>query len=541
MGFITQYIIFDNIMESQVKEQFVIDGNIDGTNLNQFTDQWLNNKYTKFMKYYIYNYTNPIEILTRGSLPDVTEKGPYSYKETWLHYNLSFSNDKNYFTFSRKKIYTFDPVTSCDTCKEDDIFLVPDLIFIKLMDQLTSLECQNLPKQIQSLLCNDTKALPNFDQIMNQIMNLLGTGMKAWNVGPFVQVKVNDLLFNGYKDPIFTKMLTNILDIVYGIVGKPKNGTTTFDFPTVALNQNNNTMGLVYTVKTGKFNYSEVGQTYSFTNQFRNFSSSGSYLPNGWWPGNDALKQCTKDDINNARLIKGTNGDFFSPFLKKSDTLWLYVEDLCRSVSFKYFSDITVKNVPAYRFIINDSGFNYTLPDNCGYCYPLDGNYYSYKKGDQCLPIGLSDISRCTDQNPPLVLSNPHFYGSEEDVFRLFPRFTPTEVVDQTILDIEPTTGTVLSASQKIQISVMMKQYTNISVFKLMKSGAYPICYVNETFLADDNTISQINDQLLDPKNLVKILSFSIGVGLGALLMVLSIVSCMVLKCYKNLDKKKEM
>uniref|UniRef100_A0A0N4Z147 CD36 family protein n=1 Tax=Parastrongyloides trichosuri TaxID=131310 RepID=A0A0N4Z147_PARTI len=539
MGFIMQYVIFGNIMESQVKEQFIIDGDVNGTNYNQFTDQWLNNKYTKLMAYYVYNYTNTIEILTRGSLPDVVEKGPYSYIEKWEQSNLSFSEDKNYFTFSRKKTYIFDPTTSCDTCKEDDIILIPDLIFIKFVDELNTLNCANLPSQVQSLLCNDGKGVPDFNDLMNQIMNLLGTGMKAWGVGPFVQVKVKDLLFNGYQDPIFTKMITNILQIVSGILSQPINGT--IEFPSVALNQNNNTMGLIYTIKTGRFNYKDLGDTYSFTNQYRNFTSDGKMVPQSWWPGNNNMKTCSKKENDNARLMKGTNGDFFSPLIKKNDTLWIYVEDLCRSVSFNYLTDTEVKGIPTYRFVVSNDNLNYTIPENCGFCYPLDGDYYSYKKGSSCLPIGLSDISRCTDQNPPLVLSNPHFYGAEEDVFRLFPRFNPTEIIDQTTLDIEPTTGSVLRAAQRLQINVMMKQYSNISVFKMMKPGAYPITYVNESFLADDGTISTLNDQLFDPKNLVKILSFSVGVGLGAILMILSIISCLVLSCYKTTDTKKEM
>uniref|UniRef100_A0A0N5B924 CD36 family n=1 Tax=Strongyloides papillosus TaxID=174720 RepID=A0A0N5B924_STREA len=539
LGFVTQYVIFDKIVDSMVKEQFIIDGNLNGTDLNDFTDQWLNNKYIKKMDYYIYNYTNVIEILTRGSLPDVTEKGPYSYTETWVHYNLSFSDDKNYFTYSRKHIYTFDQASSCDTCKEDDVVLVPDLVFISLMDQLSTLQCDSLPKQLQDLLCSNSTNF-NFNDIMGTLLNLLGTGMKAWNVGPFVQVKVKDLLFNGYKDPIFTKMISNILTVIADILGKTID-LSTFEFPSVALNQNNNTMGYVYTVKTGKFNRKEIGQIFSFTNQYKNFSSSGSLVPDQWWPGPNSALTCPKSDRDNARAMKGTNGDFFAPHLKKDDTLYIYNDNVCRSVSLSYYGDATVKGIDTYRFLVNNNDFNYTLPENCGYCYPLDANYYSYKKGDSCLPIGLTDISRCTDQNPPLVLSNPHFYGAENDVFRLFPRFTQTDVIDQTSLDIEPITGTVLRAEQKMQINVMMKQYSNISVFKLMKSGAYPICYVNETFLADDGTISQMNDQLFDSKNLVKILSFTVGVGLGALLMVLSIISCLVLQCYKSTDKKKEM
>ena len=51
----------------------------DDGELNEFADDWLNSKYTVKMEYYIFNYTNALEMVNRGMLPDAVERGPYTY------------------------------------------------------------------------------------------------------------------------------------------------------------------------------------------------------------------------------------------------------------------------------------------------------------------------------------------------------------------------------------------------------------------------------------------------------------------------------
>uniref|UniRef100_A0AC35UIM2 Lactamase_B domain-containing protein n=1 Tax=Rhabditophanes sp. KR3021 TaxID=114890 RepID=A0AC35UIM2_9BILA len=514
--------------------------------LNEFSDQWLNNKFEKYMTYYIFNYTNTLEIVTRGSLPDVTEKGPYSYKETWIHYNQSFSQNKKLFSFSRKKVFVFDPKTSCSTCLESDQFIVPDLTFMILYDNLDAENiCDKLPAKIKPFICGATNKVKediDIGSLIDQIRNLLANGMKAFGVGPFVKVTAGDLLFKGYQDPIFTKMFKNILTIVETVVPGIKSFLNGIDItiPPIAVNQVNNTMGLIYTVRTGIDEQSKVGQTYSFIDQSGNITSDGNRVPQAWWPFDGKMKSCLRLDNNRARDMLGTNADFFKAQIKKTDTIYAYVEDICRSIKFAYSRETSVKGIDTYRFFATDDNFNYDNEQNCGFCSPLDGNYYEHKKGSYCMPKGLSDMSRCIANNPPLAVSNPHFHGSEESVIRLFPRFNPVDEVDQTTLDVEPTTGTVLRANQKMQINVMMKQYSNISVFSIIPPGAYPLVHLNQTFLTDMGTVNSLNNQLFDPKNLATILSWTVGVGLGAVLMVLSIISCLVVSCYRSSDMKKE-
>ncbi len=57
----------------------VLKKNDDGS-FNELTRDWMNPNYLSYMQYWIFNYTNPTEIVNRGMNPDVREKGPYSYR-----------------------------------------------------------------------------------------------------------------------------------------------------------------------------------------------------------------------------------------------------------------------------------------------------------------------------------------------------------------------------------------------------------------------------------------------------------------------------
>ena len=52
----------------------------DNGQLNDFANDWLNSNFTVLMQYYIWNYTNAIEIVDRGMKPDAYQVGPYSYR-----------------------------------------------------------------------------------------------------------------------------------------------------------------------------------------------------------------------------------------------------------------------------------------------------------------------------------------------------------------------------------------------------------------------------------------------------------------------------
>lgn len=57
----------------------------------------------------------------------------------------------------------------------------------------------------------------------------------------------------------------------------------------------------------------------------------------------------------------------------------------------------------------------------------------------------------------------------------------------------------------------------------MLPSGAYPLAWVDNSYYADDDTLKKAKDALVTPKKIVLLVSFIVGVGFGALLMLIAV------------------
>uniref|UniRef100_A0AC34R6H5 Uncharacterized protein n=1 Tax=Panagrolaimus sp. JU765 TaxID=591449 RepID=A0AC34R6H5_9BILA len=254
-------------------------------------------------------------------------------------------------------------------------------------------------------------------------------------------------------------------------------------------------------------------------------------MPDVWWNGYD---NATCKDPTYARKFRGTNTDFFAPFVKKTDILEGYVDDICRSVNFNYLEETTVKGIDTYRFVLDiDTSFNYDRPENCGYCYKQNHPLYGRNVNTSCLPTGLLDLVGCRGGGTThLVVSMPQFFGSEKSVLRSFPRMKPEED-HQTTLDIEPTTGSILYANKRLQVNVAGGSYPG-TVFRQVANVVYPIAWLNNSYLVDDKIVHDLKHDLINPRHTVMLVCYIAGVGFGALLALIGLFSLILRKVYQN-------
>ncbi|CAB3410348.1 unnamed protein product [Caenorhabditis bovis] len=493
--------VFPNIVHNQINDQKVLGLNSDGT-LNSFTDSWANNNYISTMEYWVFNYTNTIGIMNRAIFPDVVEKGPYAYDEIITMDNINFTEDGEYMTFRKVQTFVFNPNKSCADCDPyKDKVLIPDIGFQLGMDQLDSIVESLFKNPTAIMACEFIMKKRNVDdpkkacqQLAVTIEAELGVLVSLFDVSPFVTVNVDQLLFSGYTTPFLDKFLNEVVDIFDFILGhtllKP------FASPPIALNALNASSDTIYTVLTGKSDPLKAGYIVGFTNMTNaSIPSNGNQLPSVWWPSAN-LTFCK--DAEHALKIEGTNADFFKNFVTREDKLPVYISDVCRSAVLTYDRDVNVKGFSAYRFNLPSSEFDYSLEENCGFCVPLKYGAYENPPKSACLPSGLLDVSNC-NQGAPIIISKPHFYQADHLVERFVPRFKPNYDDDETQIDIEPNTGTVLQAKKKLQINVLVNQFKKIRSLSVMRPGAYPLVWLNESFYMDKNTEDQLNSQLFTP------------------------------------------
>uniref|UniRef100_A0A914E9S5 Uncharacterized protein n=1 Tax=Acrobeloides nanus TaxID=290746 RepID=A0A914E9S5_9BILA len=484
-----------------------------------------------------------------GAKPDMFEVGPYSYRETTIYnYKVpgSFLKDGTEFTYTKTTKYEFDPATSCQGCSENDTFIMPDILFFKLADVLLDPEAVctllssifNPDSPVQSN-CLDSPVDGELETVLNIILrvllkdsnftigdhpiellcDLLSVMITADGGGPFLPIKVHEILWDGYNDPIVSRLILEIERIFESALNITLPDIST---PPVAINQKVKT-SLPYTMNTGTNNYLQTGAVLLYNNS--------KTLPDAFWNGwqchvndtdscippqhldimdlsakafaseasttsasNCECEVCSNETASLASKLKGTTGDFFHALVEKSDRLSVLVDDICRTMDFIYQEESKVQDIDTYRFIIDPSMFSSSNHDNCGYCRKLPRDMYGREAGSYCLPDGVLDLSGCEQLNADIIVSNPHFYGAAKEVRQMFPYLKQDANQDQTTLDIEPTTGTVLAANKRLQINYLFKNYPG--PFQALTSGVYPILWLNESYMMDPHTHDQIKSEI---------------------------------------------
>ncbi|CAJ0935524.1 unnamed protein product, partial [Mesorhabditis belari] len=524
-------VVVLKVMPDQIKDGIKKDKQLikykNGT-YNDYTKDWVSPKYIQRMQYWVYDYKNPISIINRGQLPDVDEKGPYTYVEDTFNDITWMSDDNTILNYTQTIRYRFDPEQSCLGCDPyKDTVLVPDISFILALEQFG--ECYSFFGSFNlSHLC-DLPAVQGFYD--NDLVPLLADAMDLFDTGPFVRVTIDQLLISGYEPKVYVSFLQNVLNIVIDVFNillhdiiNPLQHAHIEPPQNVSYGQTLFYTSPHYIVTTGKDNYKEVGFIKSFTmedpfNKNITLSTTGTTLPEQWW------SKCNGDTLNSmkARTVAGNTGDFYPSFLEKKDVVPIYVDSICRSILMKYQKEVTYEGIDAYRFVLPADEFNWDQPENCGFCFPLKHDYFDRNQGDHSYPNGIMDLRGCQEGNP-VAISKPHFYEASDVVKNFIPRFKSSDD-DNVWMDVEPQSGTILMAHKRMQINLMANQFKNISSMKVFMPGAYPIYWLNESFYADQGTVRDLKNDLINPQKLFKIICYS-AVGLGGLLILISILSC---------------
>ncbi|XDV38003.1 hypothetical protein PO909_007495 [Leuciscus waleckii] len=300
--------------------------------------------------------------------------------------------------------------------------------------------------------------------------------MISKGVGVFETFRVGALLW-GYEDPLLKalKILKPELEDHFGLFYK-KNGTDDGD----------------YVFFTGRQNY----QDFARINE---------------WNGQSALEWWSSDECN---MINGTDGASFHPIITKTEKLYIFSSDLCRSLYALYESDVSVNGVPGFRFVPPSDVFaNVTInPDNAGFCVP-EGN---------CLGSGLLNASVCK-QGAPIILSSPHFYQADDkfvqDVFGM----NPKKEEHETFIDINPLTGLLLRGAKRVQVNVYLHQIPGFSQPGKIRTLVFPVMHLNESVVIDEESAKKLQVVVTEANVIVNIpfIVISVGILLGVIFIVL--------------------
>ncbi|XP_051977150.1 platelet glycoprotein 4-like [Xyrauchen texanus] len=286
----------------------------------------------------------------------------------------------------------------------------------------------------------------------------------------FQKRTVRELLW-GYREPMLNMTM---LGVFY-----PYNGTT--DGP--------------YTVFTGKDDVNNVAMI-------------------DRWQGEKSVSYW---DDTYCNMINGTDGASFPPFLDKKKPLEFFSPDICRSISTVYDSTIDLKGINVYRYKLPAEALASPAdnPDNQCYC---TNNVTT----NGCTMAGLLDVTSC--RGIPVYISLPHFLYASEDVLQGVEGLSPNFDEHSIFMDVEPITGFTLRFAKRLQLNMFYGPSKDILILNnITKNTVFPILWVNETAVLDDETAEMFKKELISRIDLLE--GFQIGfLASGSVIFVLCLI-----------------
>merc|ERR1712168_555969 len=206
--------------------------------------------------------------------------------------------------------------------------------------------------------------------------------------------------------------------------------------------------------------------------------------------------KCWKND--KIAKIYGTDLEQVSPYTyTNKDILPIFIEDFYRTVNYKFSKahNLKIQNypqIPVRRFEQYEETFNGQFCSN-GDCRFVDQ--------------GILNIGNCRNLHFPLLVSSPYFHNTKNDYLSEIEILNkiPKQSNINSYLDIEPTSGVVMSSRFRHQISASLDFYKtkNWSVINDLKSKTIPIMWLEIEYEAPDSIKKQISTQLITGTNFI--------------------------------------
>lgn len=382
-------------------------------------DEWIEPPPPIYMQYYIFNVTNTAEIL-QGGKPNVVECGPYTYRMYIKRYDLEFY-DNHTVSFYFNHTLVFQPKLSNGT-ENDTLFHL------------------NMPLATIGVMLETTPIPPIAMDLFNRIITMIGEEDLV------VAHTVEEILF-GYVDPFF-----NLLSKLLGKLG------IFYDPMFAPFYKFNNSNDGQYLMNTGKGNYCEASQIERWNGM--------DYLP--FW------------STPYANMVNGTDGSFFSPYVKRDQRRYLFFSDMCRSMALEYEYDSSVKGVDTLHFHFPDDLLaNTTInPDNIGFCVTPE----------KCYDSGVINAASCRE-GAPALLSLPHLYNAAKVYQDGITGMHPNKTKHDSVFDVEPMSGVVFRSARRLQVNMEVHKSKYITQLKNVRNfTVFPVLWLAGVAEMDDHT-----------------------------------------------------
>ncbi|MFX1494651.1 MAG: hypothetical protein ACFFBZ_10255, partial [Promethearchaeota archaeon] len=194
--------------------------------------------------------------------------------------------------------------------------------------------------------------------------------------------------------------------------------------------------------------------------------------------------------------VRGTGGTQFAPGVSKNDPLYIFITDLLRTVEITYSGATNIYGIELYRFKLSED----TLKINPKYYQSIEG---------------LANMT--IDQGIPTFLSKPHFLDASGHLKDSVTGLNPNEAQHDIYIDVEPLSGAVMNAGERIQINFMVN-HTDIWYSDCWE-GVMPILWLEFGGQIPENLANEFKSLVYSAQDL-SIILYQGCIGVGAALII---------------------
>ncbi|XP_050549016.1 protein croquemort-like isoform X2 [Daktulosphaira vitifoliae] len=407
--------IFDNIMKDRLELK----------NNTQTYKFWEKIPVPLEMEVYLFNWTNPEDTLQNKSKPILQQLGPYVFIENRVKVNQTF-NDNSTITYMQMKSWHFQPSLSNGSLSDK-------VITINIVLSVLGEKLKQINKHWVYVLTNYYLKFMKINQ-------------------PYVIKNVNELLFDGYDDPILD-LITKLKHFIPINLPVKKAGWL------YGMNMSTTADGLV-NMYTGQNDIEKVGIIHSvnYESKLNIFNKDCSY---GY----------------------GSAGDLWPEHMAAQPNISLYIPNMCSAITLTNTDYILVNDIKGVIFAGGQDVFN-----NSCYCTT-----------PKCQPPGVRSLNLCDGNSLPLFVSYPHFYLADNFYGEKVIGMQPNKSSHEFKIILQKDYSIPLHVDARLQFNVHTQPIKDLHIMKNLTDLFLPVFWFTESFHMSKN----ISDELIIVTNTI--------------------------------------
>ncbi|XP_057658568.1 scavenger receptor class B member 1-like isoform X2 [Diorhabda carinulata] len=404
---------------------------------------WADPPYTPALKFYIFNVTNSEQFLNGEEKLNITEVGPYCYREYLTNQNATFDIEKGTMTFRPHRNIVLDPECSARDPKKDRI-LVPNIPLLGIQSYLT-----------------------DYNFLTSMAFSSLSLAMGSQS---FVNITVDEYLW-GYND--------SLVAVANQFVPKWIDFDTFGIFQRLLSRDNANEVVVAVNPEKIESRYSNLLSEEERRAFFHIVKWNGlEGLPEWGYDGSDEAIKTTKK----CQLVEGVYDGTFYPHPMKKTNINLFRKAFCRPITLEYFEEGYTKQ--------GFKSYNYKMASNMFASPEENKENECFCHGGECPGKGLQTIAPCY-YDIPITLSQPHFLNSPREIVDSVNGLEPKEEKHNSIAKMHPYLGIPLDESAlKIQVNLGIKQTRFNSKTRPFNGLNVPILWIELSCTSLPSTVS---------------------------------------------------